>query len=68
MTTLAKNIKAYRTAMNMSQRTLAEMLGTTLQTVSHWETAYTEPSVEQLIALANIFEISIDELVGRTIL
>lgn len=54
--------------MNMSQRTLAEMLGTTLQTVSHWETAYTEPSVEQLIALANIFEISIDELVGRTIL
>lgn len=54
--------------MKLSQSELARLLGTTLQTISHWETDYTEPSVDQLIALANIFEISIDELVGRTIL
>lgn len=68
MKVLSKNIKSYRTAMKLSQSELARLLGTTLQTISHWETDYTEPSVDQLIALANIFEISIDELVGRTIL
>lgn len=67
MKVLARNIKSYRQAMKISQSTLAKQLGTTLQTVSHWETDYTEPSVEQLIALANIFEISIDELVGRVV-
>lgn len=68
MKVLSKNIKNYRTAMKLSQGALAKLLGTTLQTISHWETDYTEPSVDQLIALANIFEITIDELVGRTIL
>lgn len=66
MSKLAENIKMYRTSMKLSQNTLAKKLGTTLQTISHWETSYTEPSIEQLIALANIFEVTIDELVGRT--
>lgn len=46
---------------------LAEALNVSVKTVSHWETGYTEPSVLQRIQLANYFDITIDELVGRTI-
>ena len=46
---------------------LAEALNISVKTVSHWETGYTEPSVLQRIQLANYFDITIDELVGRTI-
>ncbi|MBQ7770698.1 MAG: helix-turn-helix transcriptional regulator, partial [Clostridia bacterium] len=49
----------------IGQGELAKVLSVSLKTVSHWETGYTEPSVAQLIRLADYFEISIDELVGR---
>lgn len=62
---LAENLKAMRTAKNMSQALLAEKLNVSLKTISHWETSYSEPSIVQLIQLANLFDMSIDELVGR---
>lgn len=62
---LAENIKALRKAKGITQADLANALFTTLKTVSHWETGYTEPSVTQLIQLANFFDTTIDELVGR---
>ena len=33
------------------------------KTVSHWETGYTEPSVEQLVSLSKVFNVSLDELI-----
>ena len=58
-------LKGLRKAKNISQGVLAEKLNISLKTVSHWETGYTEPSIAQLIILANYFEITIDELVDR---
>ena len=49
-----ENLKMFRKEKDIS-----------LKTISHWETGYTEPSILQLCQLADIFEISIDELVGR---
>ena len=49
----------------LNQQELAQKLGTTAKTVSHWETGYTEPSVMQLIQLADFFEVTLDDLVGR---
>lgn len=63
--TLGENIKQYRAIKGIGQRQLAASLNVTVKTVSHWETDYSEPSVAQLILLADYFEISIDELVGR---
>ena len=63
---LAKNLKTLRKEKGVGQGMLADVLGVSLKTVSHWETGYTEPSVLQLIQLADYFEITIDELVGRT--
>ena len=65
MMKLAENIRALRKAKNINQSALAEAVFTTVKTISHWETGYTEPSVNQLILLADYFDISIDELVGR---
>ncbi len=60
-----ENLKNWRISQGILQRQLAEKLNVSMQTLSHWETGYSEPSIQQLIALANIFDTTIDELVGR---
>ena len=60
-----ENLKMFRKEKDMGQEALARLLKISLKTISHWETGYTEPSILQLCQLADIFEISIDELVGR---
>ena len=51
----------------LGQQQLADLLKISVKTVSHWETGYSEPSITQLIALADIFEVTLDDLVGRDI-
>ena len=62
---LSENLKLLRRQTGIGQAKLAEMIGISPKTVSHWETGYTEPSVDELIKLADVFDVSIDELVGR---
>ena len=47
-----------------SQEQLAEKLGVSRQAVSKWERAEASPDTDNLIALAKIYEISLDELLG----
>ncbi len=61
-----ENLKSLRVAGGVGQKQLAEALNISLKTISHWETGYSEPSVSQLIQLADYFDVTIDELVGRT--
>ncbi len=60
-----ENLKYLRRQQNLGQKDIAEILNTTLKTVSHWETGYCEPSISQLIALADYFDVTLDELVER---
>lgn len=60
-----ENLKNLRKQQGLGQKDLAKILSTTIKTVSHWETGYCEPSISQLIALADYFDITIDELVER---
>ena len=60
------NLKALRAENNIGQAKLANVLSISIKTISHWETGYTEPSINQLIQIADYFNITIDELVGRT--
>ena len=60
-----ENLKNLRKANAIDQSVLASKLSISSKTVSHWETGYTEPSISQLIALANFFDVTIDELVDR---
>ena len=61
----SENLKNLRKVSNIDQSKLAEKLNVSSKTVSHWETGYTEPSINQLITLANIFDVTVDELIDR---
>lgn len=60
-----ENLKLFRAGKGVGQKQLAELLNITVKTVSHWETGYCEPSINQLIALADFFDVTVDELIGR---
>lgn len=60
-----ENLKQLRTDNNLTQAALAKRLNTTIKTISHWETGYSEPSILQIIELANIFSISTDDLLSK---
>ena len=59
-------IKELREEKDMLQDELAEAIGMTRQGVSAYETGIREPNIEKLIQIADIFDVSIDYLVGRT--
>ena len=61
---LGNNIKYYGTQKKMTQEELAELLGTTSKSVSRWEQSITYPDISLLPFIANIFEITVDELLG----
>lgn len=63
MTSVGKNLKNIRKKNNLTQDELAEKLSVTRQAVSNWENGKTEPDIETLTKIAQIFDISIDELV-----
>ena len=58
-------IAEFRKAKNISQRTLAQCVGTSQANVSRWEKGLVEPSIIECWKLADYFDISIDELCGR---
>ncbi len=61
---LAENLKKFRAAKNLTQEDVAGYLNITPQSVSKWERGETYPDITFLPALANIFETSIDRLIG----
>lgn len=61
---LPENIKKYRISKDLTQEDVAEYLGITAQSVSKWERGESYPDITFLPALANIFETSVDLLLG----
>ncbi len=61
---LPENLKKYRMLKNLTQEEVAEYLGITAQSVSKWERGESYPDITFLPALANIFETSVDLLMG----
>ncbi len=61
---LADNIRKYRLEKDLTQEDVADYLNITPQSVSKWERGETYPDITLLPALANIFETSIDLLIG----
>lgn len=64
---LQENIKILRTQRAMSQEELAEKLSVVRQTVSKWEKGLSVPDSELLIRLAEVFDVSVSDLLGETI-
>ena len=65
---LAENLKKYRILKNLTQEDVADFLGITPQSVSKWERGECYPDITFLPALANIFETSVDLLIGMDVI
>ncbi|MFD1928927.1 helix-turn-helix domain-containing protein [Sporosarcina siberiensis] len=61
---LGSNISSKRKSLKISQEYVAEQLGVSRQAVSKWETNRSEPSTDNLIKLADLFDSDIKELVS----
>lgn len=59
---LGEKIKTYRENKNMTQNEVSDILGVKSATISKYESNKLEPNIESIKKLAEIFEISIDEL------
>lgn len=57
-------LKKIRENRNWTQKSLAEAMHTTQQTIARWESGKAEPSIANLRDLAVLFGISIDSLIG----
>lgn len=62
---ISENIKFYRKAMGLTQEKLAKLLNGKKSLISNYENGYSTPDIHTLIKLADIFQISLDEFVGR---
>ncbi len=66
MSNLAENIRKYRKANNLTQEDLAEKLGVKFGAISKWERGFSQPDVDYIMDMADIFHISVDVLLGYT--
>lgn len=63
MIKFAQQLKRYRRQKKLSQSQLANRVHVTRQAVSKWEAGESSPDVRSLVKLANVFNVSLDELV-----
>ena len=63
---IANRLLELRKEKNFSQEELAEKIGVSRQAVSKWERAESSPDTDNLIELARLYEISLDELLFTT--
>lgn len=61
--TIGERLRLQREQVNLTQEDLADKLDITRQTISKWELDKSLPSLNELIHLAKIYELSLDELV-----
>ena len=66
MTRVAEQLKALRLSIKKSQKQLADLLGTTQQSIFRYESGQGFPSEETLLWYADYFDVSLDYIFGRT--
>ena len=60
------NIEAERARSGMTKAGMAAAIGVTTDTVKNWQNGRTEIPASKLVALADIFGVTTDYLLGRT--
>lgn len=60
-----KRLAELRKSHNLSQKELAEILNSSQNTISNWETGKREPDFETTIMIANYFCVTTDYLLGK---
>lgn len=62
---IANKLVKLRKQYGYSQEQLAEKIGVSRQAVSKWERSESSPDTENLIALAKIYNLSIDDMINH---
>ena len=62
---LGENIRSLRVAKGLTQEQLGYELGVSAQAVSRWENGATYPDITMLPMIADYFNVTLDELIGR---
>lgn len=60
-------LRRKREAYRMTQADLAERLGVSRQNINSYETGYKVPPLRVVVAAADVFRCSTDEMIGREI-
>jgi transcriptional regulator with XRE-family HTH domain len=59
-------LKDLRLKNEYSQKQLGSLLGVTQQAVQKWEKGIAQPDIDALIKIADLFDVTVDYLIGRT--
>lgn len=59
-----KRLVDLRRQCDLEQGDLAKKFGVSVQTIEHWETGYSQPSILMLMRLSDYYQISLDDLLG----
>ncbi len=65
MDQFAGRLREHRESRKLTQARLAELLEVSPRVYNRWETAAAAPRLDTVVRIADILEVSIDELVGR---
>ncbi|MBP1970592.1 transcriptional regulator with XRE-family HTH domain [Virgibacillus natechei] len=62
---IAYNIKFFRDQQDWTQKELSEQLVVSRSVIAKWESNSVTPDISSLIKLSNVFEVTLDQLVGK---
>lgn len=60
---IGENLQQLRKRARFSQEQVAERIGVSRQAVAKWESGETTPDLPNCVALANLYDVTLDELV-----
>lgn len=64
---MGQRIRAARKSRNMTAEQLAEQIGIAMESLGHIECGVRKPSLQTLYRIAEILDVSLDYLTGRTV-
>ena len=65
MEIFGRRLREVRKSKKLTQKEIADLVHVNRVTYTNWEKGKREPSFENLIKLADLFEVSLDCLLGR---
>lgn len=60
---MVNNLKIFRKNSGLTQEQIAEKIGVSRQAVAKWENGDALPDIDNIIALADVYEVTVDSLV-----
>ncbi len=67
MVNFGERIYQLRKDLGLSQEEIAAKMNVSRQTISNWENGGAHPTIDKAVELANLFDVSLDELVGKQV-